>query len=101
MLYLTLKAEYRVVMDSNIGTAALQKKIDGQWSDLEISCRYALEKICEIEVPLEPLKLSAGDYLFVSLVQLRGSDDIGRWPADAPMKLLYAGGEIELDTWLI
>ena len=45
--------------------------------------------------------LLIGDYLFVSLVHLHNSNELGRWPADAPMKLLYAGGELELDTWLI
>ena len=101
ILYLTIKTEYRIVIEPNSVAAPLQVRVDGQWNDMGISCRYALKKICEIEVPLEPLKLSAGDYVFVSLSQLRGSDDLGRWPADAPMKLLYAGGELELDTWLI
>jgi len=101
ILYLTLKAEYRVVIAPDSLAAPLQIRVDGQWNNLDISCRYALKKICEIEVPLELLNLSAGDYVFVSLVHLRGSDDLGRWPADAPMKLLYAGGELELDTWLI
>ena len=101
ILCLTLKAEYRVVMESGINAAPLQSRTDGQWSDLDVRCSYALKKICEIEVPIEPLNLSAGDYVFVSIIHRRGSDDLGRWPADAPMKLLYAGGELELDTWLI
>jgi hypothetical protein len=101
VLYLTMKAEYRVVMDSGSASTALQTRSDGQWSDTGISCRCALKKIGEIEVPLEPLNLSAGDYVFVSLVHLRGGNELGRWPTDAPMKLLYAGGELELDTWLI
>ena len=101
VLYLTLQAEYRVVMDPGSDATALQSRDDGQWSDTGISCRYALKKICEIEVPLEPLNLSAGDYVFVSLVHLRDDNELGRWPTDAPMKLFYAGGELELDTWLI
>lgn len=101
VLYLTVKGEYRLVMDAGLASAPLQARIDDRWSDTGLSCRYAMEKICEIAVPLEPLELFSGDYLFVSLVHLRGTDELGRWPADAPMKLLYAGGELELDTWLI
>lgn len=101
ILYLTLKAEYRVVIETESSLAPLQTRIDGQWRNTDISCRYALRKIFEIEVPLKPLNIATGDYLFVSLVHQRDSDDIGRWPADAPMKLFYAGGELELDTWLI
>jgi hypothetical protein len=101
VFYLTLKAEYRVVIDSNSSSAPLQTRIDGKWSTMGISCRYALKRICEIELPIEPLNLSAGDYVFVSLVHMHGGNELGRWPTDAPMKLLYAGGELELDTWLI
>jgi len=101
ILYLTLKAEYRVAIEAEIASAPLQIRIDGQWCETEISCRYALQKIFEIEVPLKPLNISIGDCLFVSLVHRRDNNDIGRWPTDAPMKLLYAGDELELDTWLI
>ncbi len=100
-LYLTLKDEYRLIIAADSSTAPLQVKVDGQWRGMNITCSYALAKICEIAVPLEQLNLSAGDCLFVSLVHRRGSNDIGRWPTDAPMKLHYAGEEIELDTWLI
>ena len=101
ILYLTLKAEYRVIIENGNSLAPLQIRIDGQWRDVDFSCRYALQKIFEAEVPLEPFNIAAGDYLFVSLVHRRDGNDIGRWPADAPMKLFYAGGELELDTWLI
>jgi len=101
VIYLTIKAEYRLFIEPDGTSAPLQTRITGRWSDTGTLCRYALKKICEIEVPIEPLKLSAGDYVFISLVHLRDSNELGRWPADAPMKLLYAGGELELDTWLI
>jgi alpha-amylase/alpha-mannosidase (GH57 family) len=101
ILYLTLKAEYRVELEIESSLAPLQTKIEGQWRNVDISCRYALRKIFEIEVPLKPLNIATGDYLFVSLVHRRDNNDIGRWPTDAPMKLFYAGGDLELDTWLI
>ncbi|NVN98547.1 MAG: glycoside hydrolase [Geobacteraceae bacterium] len=101
VLYLTLEAEYRMVMTAETQAVPLQTRADGIWQDLDASCSFALKKICEIALPIKPLNLSAGDYIFVGLVHLRDSSEIGRWPADAPMKLLYAGGELELDTWLI
>jgi hypothetical protein len=101
MLYLTLEAEYRMVMTAETRTVPLQARVDGIWQDLDDSCNVALKKICEIALPIKSLNLSAGDYIFVGLVHMRDSSEIGRWPADAPMKLLYAGGELELDTWLI
>jgi hypothetical protein len=64
-------------------------------------CHYAIKKVGELAVPLGLLGLSAGDYLFVSIVHRRNGDELGRWPADAPMKLVYAGTGLELDTWLI
>jgi len=101
VLYLTQKAEYRVRITPDCNEPKLQEKTGGKWVETGHSCRSAIRRICEIEVPLSPLDLAVGDYIFVSLTYLRGDEDIGRWPADAPMKLLYAGGEIELDTWLI
>jgi alpha-amylase/alpha-mannosidase (GH57 family) len=95
------KAEYRLQIIAATGAAALQEKVAGKWTDTEYSCNWAIRKICELEVPLAPLALSPGNYIFVSLAHQRGADDLGRWPADAPMKLIYAGGELELDTWLI
>jgi alpha-amylase/alpha-mannosidase (GH57 family) len=95
------KVEFRLQIIAATGAAALQKKVAGSWVETEYHCRWALRKICELEVPLAPLELLPGNYIFVSLAHQRGADDLGRWPADAPMKLFYAGGELELDTWLI
>jgi len=101
IFHISCQEEYRLTVIAAAGAAALQKKIDGRWVETEYYCNWALRKICELEVPLAPLQLSPGDYIFVSLAHQRGADDLGRWPVDAPMKLIYAGGELELDTWLI
>jgi hypothetical protein len=101
VLHLRGRADCRLVMSGNEGDGTLQIKLDGSWQDCENICRFAIRKVCEIEVPLALLQLSAGDYIFASLAHIRNSDEVGRWPADAPMKLIYAGGELELDTWLI
>jgi hypothetical protein len=100
-LNLTIKAEHRVIINAGGDSSPLQTRIDGQWSDTEIICRYALNKILEIAVPLASLNIATGDCLFVSIVHQREGNDIGRWPTDAAMKLYYAGEELELDTWLI
>ncbi len=101
IFHISGKEEYRLQLVAPLGAAALQKQICGLWVETEYYCNWALRKICELEVPLAPLELSPGDYIFVSLAHQRGVDDLGRWPADAPMKLIYAGSELELDTWLI
>lgn len=101
VFHISGKAEYRLQLNSPAGAAALQKKVAGAWLETEYYGNWAIRKICELEVPLAPLELSPGDYIFVGLVHLRGGDELGRWPAEAPMKLIYAGGELELDTWLI
>lgn len=100
-LYLTVKSEYRLIIDAVGAASPLQVRIEDQWRDTAITCRYALNKILEIAVPLAELNITTGDCLFVSIVHQRDSHDIGRWPADAAMKLYYAGEELELDTWLI
>jgi len=101
VLYLTTKPDYRLIIDATSSSSPLQTRIDGQWRDTEIICRYALNKILEIAMPLASLNIATGDCLFVSIVHQRDSNDIGRWPTDAAMKLYYAGEDLELDTWLI
>ncbi|NJD90234.1 MAG: glycoside hydrolase [Geobacter sp.] len=101
VLHLKGRADCRLIMTGGKGDAILQLKQDDDWQDSDSSCKFAIRKICEIELPLALLQLSAGDYFFASLAQIRGRDEVGRWPSDAPMKLIYAGGELELDTWLI
>jgi hypothetical protein len=101
VVHLSCNKEYRIVLQPAGNVSGLQERVGGKWSDAGTDCRFAIRKVCEIEVPLLPLALSAGDYVFISLVHQRGNDELGRWPADAPMKLVYAGGELELDTWLI
>jgi alpha-amylase/alpha-mannosidase (GH57 family) len=101
MLLLTHKKEYRLVMHPPAGFGKLQVREGGEWLDQEFFCSWAIGRICEAQVPLAPLHLEGGEYLYASLVHQRGGDELGRWPADSPMKLMYAGGELELDTWLI
>lgn len=101
ILYLMQKREYRVVIHPPAGFCKLQIMLDGEWEDMEYFCNWAIGRICEIQVPISALQLDAGDFIFASLAHHRGGNELGRWPADSPMKLMYAGSELELDTWLI
>lgn len=100
-ILLTHRKEYRLVMHPPVGFCKLQVREGGEWLDMEHFCSWAIGRICEVQIPLAALKLDAGEYIYASLVHQRGDDELGRWPADSPMKLMYAGGELELDTWLI
>jgi alpha-amylase/alpha-mannosidase (GH57 family) len=100
-LVLTHKKDYRLVMRPPAGFCKLQVREGRSWQDLEHFCTWAVGRICEVQIPLAALGLDAGEYIYVSLVHGRGDDELGRWPADSPMKLMYAGVELELDTWLI
>lgn len=100
-LLMTHKKDYRLVMRPPAGFVKLQVREGGRWQDLEQFCSWAIGRICEVQIPLGALGLDAGEYVYVSLVHERGDDELGRWPADSPMKLMYAGAELELDTWLI
>jgi len=101
ILLLTCKKEYRLAMHSPAGFCKLQMREPGGWIDTEHFCTWAIGRICEVQIPLAGLSLDAGEYVYASLVHQRGRDELGRWPADSPMKLMYAGDELELDTWII
>jgi len=98
---LTLKKEYRLIIHPPAGFCKLQLRDEGVWQDSEHFCTWAIGRICEVQIPLDALGLAAGEYVYASIVHQRGADELGRWPADSPMKLMYAGAELELDTWLI
>ncbi len=101
VMFLSNRQEFRLVMQSPAGFCKLQSREGGEWLDLEHFCTWAIGRICELQVPLAPLGVKGGEYICASLVHQRGADELGRWPADSPMKLMYAGEELELDTWLI
>ncbi len=101
ILHLVQKNEFRILMKSSVGESRLEKRISGRWIEKDDICHWAIRKICEIQVPLQPLKLHADDYIFATILHMRDSNELNRWPSDAPMKLMYAGEELELDTWLI
>jgi alpha-amylase/alpha-mannosidase (GH57 family) len=101
VLHLILDREYRVAMNRDSEEGLLLVKEEGVWKATGQICRWKIARLCEVGVPLEPLNPEPGGKIFAYITLLRGSEELGRWPTDAPMALKYAGPELELETWLI
>jgi hypothetical protein len=71
------------------------------WKGSGHICRWKIARVCEAQVPLVAVNPEPGGKLFAYVTLLRGNNEIGRWPTDAPMMLKYAGPALELETWLI
>jgi alpha-amylase/alpha-mannosidase (GH57 family) len=93
--------EYRIPTQSRFSEGLLQVRENGVWVPTKARCFWKLAKVCEVSVALSDLKLKPGNKLFASIVLSRKGEEIGRWPTDAPLILVYAGAGIELDNWLI
>jgi len=100
-LHLIFDRDYRLPLQMKNNEGLLQIKENGLWMPTSFYCRWKIAKICEISIPLSSIQLAGGSKLFVSIALVRGNEEIGRWPSDAPLMLHYAGAEIELDNWLI
>ncbi|MRR39592.1 hypothetical protein EG829_34070, partial [bacterium] len=64
-------------------------------------CRWEIGRICELALPLAPLGLEPKGKLFASVTLVREGEEFGRWPADSPLVLTYAGPELDAENWLI
>jgi alpha-amylase/alpha-mannosidase (GH57 family) len=100
-LHLILDREYRLAMALGATEGPLLVKEDGAWRATGQTCLWQIVRVCEVRVPLAALGPEPGGKLFAYLTLLRGNEEVGRWPTDAPMALKYAGPELELETWLI
>lgn len=100
-IHLLTEREWRVTMDMGGGEAKLQCKEDGGWADTGVTCVWKIARVCEIAIPVDAIKLAPGGKLFAYLTLVRGREEVGRWPTDAPMVLKYVGPDIELENWLI
>jgi len=100
-LHLILDREYQLAMDLESDEGELKVKDENGWRGSSHNCRWKIAKVCEAQVPLAAVNPEPGGKLFAYITLLRGNDEIGRWPTDAPMMLKYAGPELELETWLI
>lgn len=100
-LHLIYDREYRLPMQLAFDEGLLQIRENNLWVPTSGHCRWKISKTCEVSVPQDVLKLSARSKLFAAISLVRDCEEIGRWPADAPLMLYYAGPEIELENWLI
>lgn len=100
-LHLVAEKEYRLDMTPSAAGGELLVKGSKGWKSGKARCFWAMDRVCEVAVPLAPLNLVPQGKLFVSVTLMRGGEEFGRWPADSPIVLTYAGPELDLDNWLI
>jgi hypothetical protein len=79
----------------------IQRRESGALVPTETRFRWKIAKVCEVMIPLEALELKPRDRLMVTVILVRGGEEVGRWPMDSPLVLNYAGPELELEQWLI
>jgi alpha-amylase/alpha-mannosidase (GH57 family) len=100
-LHLIADREYRLPMQRSGNQGMLLVKEGGSWVPTNTCCRWAIDRTCEVAIPLEPLGLQSRAKLFASLTLTRDTEQIGRWPSDAPLMLNYEGPDLEMNDWLI
>jgi len=100
-LHLIADREYRLPMQRSGNQGMLLVKESGSWVPTNTCCRWAIDRTCEVAIPLEPLGLQSRAKLFASLTLTRDTEQIGRWPSDAPLMLHYEGPDLEANDWLI
>ena len=100
-LHLIADREYRLPMQRSANQGMLLAKENGNWVPTNTCCRWAIDRTCEVAIPLEALGLQPRAKLFASLTLTRDTEQIGRWPSDAPLMLNYEGPDLEANDWLI
>jgi hypothetical protein len=94
--------EFRLPMGLHTTKGALQSSGKaGAFKSTRHSCSWGIKRVCEAAIPLSALNLLAKEPLKAYLTLVRGHEELGRWPVDAPMELKYFGVELELTNWLI
>jgi len=88
-------------MQRSANQGLLLAKESGSWVPTNICCRWSIDRSCELAIPLEPLGLQPRSKLFASVTLTRDTEQIGRWPSDAPLMLHYEGPDLEANDWLI
>ncbi len=100
-LHVIYDREYRLSLQAQSDEGLLQVRENGGWRAAGAGCRWKIARICEVEIPLDSIKPSPGSKMFAFVTLLRGGEESGRWPSDAPLLIYYAGAGIEFDNWLI
>ena len=93
--------EFRLDITPAATDGPLLRRGDGTWHATGSRGTWGIDRICEVAIPLAPLGLEPRGKLFASVTLTRGGEEFGRWPADAPLLLAYAGPELEIDNWMI
>lgn len=93
--------EFRLDITPVATDGPLLRRGDGTWHVTGSRGTWGIDRICEVAIPLAPLGLEPRGKLFASVTLTRGGEEFGRWPADAPLLLAYAGPELEIDNWMI
>ncbi|QVW35034.1 glycoside hydrolase [Geobacter sulfurreducens] len=93
--------EFRLDITPAATDGPLLRRGDGTWYATGSRGAWAIDRICEVAIPLAPLGLEPRGKLFASVTLTRGGEEFGRWPADASLLLAYAGPELEIDNWMI
>ncbi len=100
-LYVVAGSECRLDMTSAARTGELMIKGARGWKKGRALCRWEIGRICEVAVPLGPLGLEPKGKLFAYVTLVRKGEEFGRWPADSPLVLTYAGPDLDMENWLI
>ncbi len=100
-LQLIADREYRLPMQTTFTEGLLLVREAGSWVPTNACCNWAIDRTCEIAVPLQLLKLLPGSKIFVNITLTRNNEEIGRWPCDNPLMLNYEGADLETNDWLI
>lgn len=100
-VHLIADREYRLPMQRTDREGLLLVREMGAWTPTNCCCSWAVDRTCEVAVPLDCLGLQPRSKLFVSVTLTRDREEIGRWPSDAPLMLQYEGPDLEANDWLI
>ncbi len=100
-LHIIAGREYFLPIGTDDENGPLFLRENGDWKETGSTCRWKIGRICEVQVPFDEITPEKGSKIFVYFTLVRGNDEIGRWPKDAPMILKYLGPDLELENWLI
>lgn len=101
ILHLLVDLEFQLTMDIGTEKGILFCKGKDGWGETGIICRWKVGRVLEAQIPIEAIGPVPGGTIRAFVVLRRNGDEIGRWPADAPLLLAYKGPELELENWLI
>ncbi|MBI1922138.1 MAG: glycoside hydrolase [Geobacter sp.] len=100
-LHIISSQEYRLCMTLPEGSGPVMEKHERQWRESGHTGGWKIIRVCEAQIPLVAVKADPAGKLFAYVTLTCSGEETGRWPADAPMQLVYKGERLELENWLI